>query len=314
MAEVITAIEAERLRITDSAVSIGVFDGVHTGHQSVIGHLLAERERSGAASSVLITFDRHPLSVTHPERSPRLLTTLDEKISILSATSVDFILVERFDAELARIDYRDFVRENLIRRLGMRSLVIGYDFHLGKGREGNQRNLAQLGSESGFEFSVVPPVVVSGRAVSSTRIRTYIESKKLRRATRLLTRPHFFDAEVVRGMGVGRSIGYPTANLAIADREKLIPPPGVYAVRAETAAGLYGGMMNIGSAPTVRPDGGQSVEVHLFGFRGEIYGEGIRVHCLQWMREERMFGSGDELRRQLACDGEKALRILEKNH
>jgi riboflavin kinase/FMN adenylyltransferase len=314
MAEILTSAQIVDGRFADSAVSIGVFDGVHIGHQKVIESLREAKAESGAAESVLMTFDRHPLSVTHPEVQPRLLTTLKEKLSILSDFDVDVILVEEFSNAIASMDYRDFIQDRLVRRLGMKHLVIGYDFHLGRGREGNQQNIAAEGKRSGYGFSVVPPVVVRGRAVSSTRIRKNIEARKLPAAARLLTRPYFFDADVVHGQGVGRELKFPTANATVSHPEKLLPPKGVYVVNVETPSGISGGMMNVGSAPTIRHDGVERIEVHLFDFDGNLYGERIRIACLDYLREEKEFGGREELRAQLQRDRDCVRSILEKKY
>ncbi|MBU8921613.1 MAG: bifunctional riboflavin kinase/FAD synthetase [Bacteroidales bacterium] len=314
MAEILTSAQIEDGRIGDSVVSIGVFDGVHIGHQKVIESLQKAKVESGANVSVLMTFDRHPLSVTHPERQPRLLTTLKEKLSILSELDVDIILVEEFTSALAAIDYRDFIETRLLRRLGMKHLVIGYDFHLGRGREGNQQNIAAEGKKTGYGFSVVSPVVVRGRAVSSTRIRKNIEARKLHVAARLLTRPYFFDADVVHGEGIGRELKFPTANATVSHSEKLLPPTGVYAVNVETPSGISGGMMNVGAAPTIRHDGVERIEVHLFDFDGNLYGERIRICCLDYLREEKEFDGRDELRAQLKRDRDCVRSILEKKY
>ena len=196
--------------------------------------------------------------------------------------------------------------------LGMRQLIVGYDFHLGRGRRGGSKALIEEGERSGFGVTVVPPVVVEGTAVSSTRIRKDVMERKMGRAARFLTRPYFFDADVESGGGVGRELGYPTANACIAHSEKLIPPGGAYAVTVDTGGASYGGMMNIGLAPTVRCDGRESIEVHLFDFDGDLYGSRLRIHVVEYIRDERRFRGREELMDQLLRDGVKVRRILEK--
>ncbi|MDD3642323.1 MAG: riboflavin biosynthesis protein RibF [Candidatus Krumholzibacteria bacterium] len=294
-----------------AVVTIGVFDGVHAGHQAVIGAAVAEARQAGLPV-VLVTFDRHPLSVTHPERSPDLLTTLDEKISLLRGLGLDAIFIEPFDRRTALTGYHDYIESRLIGSLRMRRLVVGYDFHLGRGREGGSEALALEGRRKGFGVTIVPPVVIEGTAVSSTRIRRDVLERRLGRAARFLTRPYFFDADVTSGEGFGRELGFPTANACVAHGEKLVPPGGVYAVLIESPAGLHGGMMNVGSAPTVRCDGRMTIEVHLFDFEGDLYGSRLRVHCVEHIRDERRFDGPAELRAQLMRDRETASRILEK--
>jgi riboflavin kinase/FMN adenylyltransferase len=294
-----------------AVVTIGVFDGVHAGHQAVIGTAIAEA-RSAGLPAILVTFDRHPLSVTNPERAPALLTTLDEKVSLLRPLDLDAIVIEPFDLRTAKTGFRDYIEQRLLGPLGMRRLVVGYDFHLGRGREGGSEALTLEGRRRGFDVTIVPPVVIEGTAVSSTRIRRDVLEHRLARAARFLTRPYFFDADVRSGEGFGRELGFPTANACLSHGEKLVPPGGVYAVLIESPAGLHGGMMNIGSAPTVRCDGRMTIEVHLFDFEGDLYGTRIRVHCVEHIRDERRFDGPEGLRAQLMRDRETASRILEK--
>lgn len=302
----------ERFAPDDTAVTIGVFDGVHIGHRDVIGRLLEVKRKEMRGASILLTFDRHPLSVVHPESMPPLLTTLDEKLSLLESAGVDFVCIMKFSPETASIDYRSFVRDTLIERLGMRHLVVGYDFHLGSGRTGSQELLMEEGRTSGFGVTIVPPVVLAGRVVSSTKIRSALLDRRLRVASRLLGRAYFFDAKVERGRGIGSRIGFPTANLVVDDPDKLVPPPAVYAVRAELGGDCYGGMMNIGTAPTLHGDGKRRIEVNLFRFDGELYGKRVRIHCIRALRREKAFAGTDELKAQLMQDRENTMRILEK--
>jgi riboflavin kinase/FMN adenylyltransferase len=304
--------EAAGTGSVESAVTIGVFDGVHTGHQKVISEALEKAREAGLKRTVLVTFDRHPMSVTRPEAAPGLLTTLDEKLSLLQGLDLDLIFVEKFDDATASIPYTDYIRERLVGSLGMRQLIVGYDFHLGRGREGGSEALIETGGRSGFGVTVVPPVVVGGTAVSSTRIRKDVMERKMARAARFLTRPYFFDADVESGGGVGRELGYPTANACVTHSEKLIPPGGAYAVTVDTGEKVHGGMMNIGLAPTVRCDGRESIEVHLFDFDGDLYGSRLRINVVEYIRDERRFRGRDELMEQLLQDSVRVRRILEK--
>jgi riboflavin kinase/FMN adenylyltransferase len=312
MTEIITESAIAEHPLGETVVTIGVFDGVHLGHQKVIRSLVARKRETGAKRSILITFDRHPLCVTHPEMVPPLLTTLDEKLSILKILDIDAIYVERFTEEIAGMDYLDFIHDRLVKGLGMKHLVIGYDFHLGRGRRGSQEQLVKAGSESGFGVTVVSPVVVGGSVISSTKIRRAVAEHRLASAARCLTRYYFFDAEVVRGEGIGRGLEFPTANLAVSSQNKLLPADGVYAVLVAIDDGVYGGMMNIGGAPTLHAGSDRRIEVHVFDFSGGLYGRRLRVHCLKFLRREKKFGSSDELRAQLVRDRGKALGILEK--
>ncbi len=312
MTQLIRSEDAAGLESADSTVTIGVFDGVHTGHQKVISEALAKAREGGPKRTVLVTFDRHPMSVTRPEAAPGLLTTLEEKLSLLKGLYLDVIFVEKFDIATASIPYTEYIKERLVGSLGMKQLIVGYDFHLGKSREGGSEALIKEGESSGFGVTVVPPVVVGGTAVSSTRIRKDVMERKMGRAARFLTRPYFFDADVERGGGVGRELGYPTANACIAHSEKLIPPGGAYAVTVDTGDTVHEGMMNIGLAPTVRCDGRESIEVHLFDFEGDLYGSRLRINVVEYIRDERRFRGRDELMGQLLKDSVKVRGILEK--
>jgi riboflavin kinase/FMN adenylyltransferase len=312
MTEVIRSEDAAGMTGAASTVTIGVFDGVHAGHQKVISAAMAKSKEAGLGRTVLVTFDRHPMSVTRPESAPGLLTTLDEKLSLLQGLGLDLIFVEKFDASTASIPYARYIKERLTGSLGMRQLVVGYDFHLGRGRKGGSGALLDEGRRAGFGVTVVPPVVVGGTAVSSTRIRKDVMDRKMSRAARFLTRPYFFDADVESGGGVGRELGYPTANACIAHKEKLIPPGGAYAVRVDAGGKAMGGMMNIGLAPTVRCDGRESIEVHLFDFDGDLYGSRLRIHVIEYIRDERRFHGREELMAQLLRDSVKVRGILEK--
>ncbi len=294
-----------------SAVTIGVFDGVHAGHQKVLASLLRAKEEGGAANSVLITFDRHPLSVTHPEMAPPLLTTLNEKISLIENMGVDYVLVENFSREYSETDYRRFIKDNLVERLSMTHLVIGYDLRLGRGRKGSPEMIKRESRLGSFDLTVVSPQKIGDDIVSSSRIRNYVLKRELEKAARSLTRDYFFDACVVRGNMLGKKIDFPTANLEVDSKEKLVPPRGVYAVIAEIGGKSHRGMMNVGSSPTVSGIGGKErVEVHLLDFSENIYGKKIRVRCRSFVREEKPFNGIEELKGQLKRDREKVKTIL----
>jgi len=294
-----------------SAITIGVFDGVHAGHQKVLASLLRVKEENGLAGSVLITFDKHPLSVTHPEMAPPLLTTLDEKLSLIGKMGVDNVLVENFSREYSETDYRRFIRRGLVERLSMAHLVIGYDLRLGKGRRGSPEMIKRESRLGPFGLTVVPPRKIGEDIVSSSRIRSYILEREMEKASRSLTRDYFFDARVVRGNRIGKEIDFPTANLEVDSKDKLVPPRGVYAVIAEIGEKSYLGMMNVGSSPTVLGTGKRErIEVHLLDFSRNIYGEKIRVRCRSFIREERPFRGIEELKGQLKRDREKVRNIL----
>jgi len=296
-----------------SAVTIGVFDGVHVGHQRVINTLAKIKEKEGLDRSILFTFDRHPLSVVNPEMAPSLLTTMDEKVSLLELLDIDYLVIERVSQKLLKTDYISFIEKRLIKRWGMVHLVVGYDFRFGKDREGSLELIKREGKRDSFKVTVVPPETIEDDIVSSTKIRDDILHGRAERVIKYLSRNYFFDAHVVKGKNLGHKLDFPTANLVINDPDKLVPPRGVYAVAVEINQFRYAGMMNIGISPTVKSDKKESIEVNLFDFSGNIYGKKLRVHCIKFIRKERLFRSLGDLREQLIRDRELTSFVLEEN-
>jgi riboflavin kinase/FMN adenylyltransferase len=291
-----------------SVVTVGSFDGVHLGHRAVLDEI-ARRARDAGRKSVLVTFEPHPLEVVNPQAAPPLLTVGVERREILAETELDYVLFLRFDRRLADLAPEAFVREVLLSGCGMRELVIGYDHGFGRGRRGDVETLRRLGAEDGFAVDVVGPVDSGGQAVSSTRIRRAVAGGDLAGAARLLGRPYQVSGVVGRGEQRGRTIGVPTINLAELPPQKLLPPDGVYAVRVETRAGRFGGMMNQGPKPTFQ-DGRRSLEAHLFEFEGDLYGEWVRVEWVERLRDIRRFASLGELQEQLQRDRAQARAAL----
>jgi riboflavin kinase / FMN adenylyltransferase len=292
-----------------SVVTVGTFDGVHPGHRSVIADVVA-RARATDRLSVAVTFEPHPLAVVNPTAAPPRLTTAAERIEALATTGVDRVMVLRFDAAMAALSPEAFVVEVLQRRCGMRELVIGHDHGFGKGRQGDVATLQRLGEVHGFTVDVVEPVVPAGDdlPVSSSRIRRAIAGGDLDAAARLLGRPYTVLAPVTTGDRRGRTIGYPTLNLALAP-EKLLPPDGVWVVMVETPAGRFGGMMNQGHRPTF-DDGRRLLEVHLVDWTGDLYDQWVRVQWLAPLRAIRRFDGVDALRQQLDEDAVRARAVV----
>jgi riboflavin kinase/FMN adenylyltransferase len=295
-----------------SVVTVGTFDGVHIGHHAVLAEI-RERAAASGRQSILVTFEPHPLEVVNPAAAPALLTTPSERMAILATSGIDRVLCVRFDAEMAARSPAAFVDDVLVARCDLRELVIGHDHGFGRGREGDVTTLQALGAERGFPVDVVAPVTfASGGAVSSTAIRRAIAGGDLRGAARMLGRPYSVDGVVERGEARGRTIGFPTLNLGIGPR-KLLPPDGVYAVRVETPAGRFGGMMNQGHRPTFG-DGRRLLEVHLFGFEGELYDRRVSVQWVAPLRAIRRFESAAALQRQLEDDQHRARTMLAEAH
>jgi riboflavin kinase/FMN adenylyltransferase len=284
---------------TPTVVTVGSFDGVHRGHLAVLAEI-ARRAGSAGRTSVLVTFEPHPLEVVNPEAAPRLLTTADEKRDVLAETPVDRVVVLPFTRELSQLSAPEFVTQVLRARYGMAELVLGYDHGFGRGRSGDVETVRRLGAEQGFGVDVVEAVREDGQPISSTLIRAAVAHGELDRAERWLGRPYALSGVVERGAGRGRTIGIPTLNLVPAPR-KLLPPDGVYAVRVAVGDGRYGGMMNQGARPTFGVTA-RGLEIHLFDFAGDVYGERVRVEWVRRLRDVRTFPSREALVAQLEHD------------
>lgn len=291
-----------------SVVTVGTFDGVHLGHRAVLDEI-AGRARIAGRMSVLVTFEPHPLAVVNPAAAPPRLTTAGERIEALATCEIDRVVVLRFDRAMAALEPEAFVEQVLLERCGMRELVIGHDHGFGRGRRGDVAMLRDMGSARGFTVDVVREVAgPSGQPVSSTAIRRAVAGGDLVTAATLLGRRHALAAPVMAGEQRGRTLGFPTLNLAIPP-DKLLPPDGVWAVQVETPAGRFGGMMNQGHRPTF-DDGRRLLEVHLFGFEGDLYDRQVRVAWVAPLRPIRRFEGVQQLRQQLEHDGARARAIL----
>ena len=295
-----------------SVVTVGTFDGVHIGHRAVLREI-AHRATVAGRASVLVTFEPHPLDVVNPAAAPPRLTTADERLELLAVSDVDRVVVLHFDRAMAAMQPAQFVDELLIARCDMRELVIGYDHGFGKGRSGDVATLRSLGAARGFSVDVVDPVgAPGGGTVSSTAIRRAIAGGDLEAASRQLGRPYSVSGTVMHGDRRGRTIGYPTLNIAAPPR-KLLPPDGVYAVVVDTPAGRHAGMMNQGHRPTF-DDGRRLLEVHLFGFEGDLYDRSVRIEWVTHLRDIRRFDGVAALRQQLDADAARARAAVAVAH
>ncbi len=292
----------ENLYIVNPVVTIGSFDGVHKGHVQVIQGL----KKVAAAlkgESVIITFDPHPREVLYPlEKRPGILTTLAEKAGILAAYGVQHLIVIRFNSELASLPYDDFVKQVLVDKIGIRGLVVGYDHRFGKNREGCFEVLKELSETSHFYVEREEVLTANEVNISSTKIRTALELGDMALVNDFLGYTYSISGEVVHGDKIGRTIGFPTANLKVDDERKLLPAAGVYAVKVSWQGKEYRGMLNVGTRPTVSNSGIVRLETHIFGFNGDVYGEKITVSIVQRVRGERKFDTLQELAAQLSRD------------
>lgn len=291
-----------------TVLTVGTFDGVHRGHWAVLEEI-RERARELNRRAVLLTFHPHPLRIVRPDEAPPLLTTPEEKKEILAESGLDYAVFLRFTPVLARYPPERFVEEILVGRLGVRELVIGYDHGFGRGRSGDPETLRELGGRLGFDVDVVGPVEAGGEPISSSRIRKAVAAGRMGEAAEGLGRPYSMGAVVVRGEGRGRDLGFPTANLQVASPEKLLPPPGIYAVKGVLRGGRLPGALHLGPRPTFQGSP-PAVELHLLDFAGDLYGEEIRVDFVRHLREIRSFESPAALVEEMRRDVERARKAL----
>lgn len=297
-----------------AVVTIGTFDGVHLGHRQIIRQMKQESLSVGG-ETVIITFHPHPRKVVKgKEDGIRLLTTMKERIDLLEGLGIDHLVVIPFTEDFAEMDAQTYIRDFLVARFHPHTIIIGYDHRFGKKRAGDYHLLEELAPVYGYLVKEIDAQLLNEVSISSTRIREALMRGNASVARELLGYPYFFDGKVVEGDKKGRTIGYPTANLEMADAEKLSPGVGVYAVRALVTDGEYagrefGGMMNIGFRPTVA---GQTLrtEVHLFDFNGDVYGCTLRISLIHYIRGEERFDGLTALQGQLAIDKQEALRWL----
>lgn len=293
--------------IAGSCVTIGNFDGVHKGHQKLI-RLTSSRARELDLVSVVVTFDPHPLRVLRPDQGPPFITLTQQKLELISQYGPQVCMLLHFTKEMAALAPEEFVKTYLLDGLNMKEMIIGYDYHLGKGRAGNFETLTAMGHKYGFSVDRLDPVTIDDGVVSSTRIRDLVQAGKVWQVRPLLGRFYQVSGEVVHGMNRGgRLLGFPTANIKLVD--ELFPKPGVYAIWVEVDGKVHRGVANIGKNPTFGNDA-LSVEAHIMDFKGDIYGRDIRVHFVQRIRDEKKFSGIDELKARITTDIELGRQIL----
>lgn len=297
--------------VVGTVVTVGTFDGVHLGHRAVLDEI-GRRARGRGLKSVLITFDRHPLTVVRPESAPLLLTTPDEKKAILAQTDLDYVAFLPFTRGLSLYEPEEFVRQVLIERFRVSELVIGYDHGFGRARAGDIEVLRTLGGILGFDVDVVDAVQDGHQAVSSSNIRRLLMDGDVATAALGLGRPYSFRGPVVHGMGRGRELGFPTANIRTPGGDKLLPASGIYAVRASRRTEILNGLLHLGPRPTFAGSP-PSIELYLLDFDEDIYGELVRIEFLTRLRDVLPFRSAEELIRQMQADREEAFEYFSRS-
>ena len=281
-----------------SVVALGTFDGVHLGHRAILGTAVT-RARAAGLQALACTFEQHPAEILQPARAPRSITTVDERLALIGETGVDGVVVLSFTPELAAVEPEAFVKDVLLGRLRAQEIVVGFNHRFGRGARGDARLLQELASRLGFQAHVVPPLTVAGVPVSSSEVRTALQRGDVVAAARFLGRAYWMGGTITSGAGRGRTLGFPTANLA-PDRELLIPK-GVYGCLAHVDGVAHQAVVNIGVRPTFA-ETTLAIEAHLLDFTGDLYGRRMRLDFLLHLREEMRFPSVDELRAQIARD------------
>ncbi len=295
-------------KVKNAVVTVGTFDGVHKGHQKLIGEVCRKAKAMGG-ESVVITFDPLPRRILHPQEDIKMINTLDEKIAVFSRLCVDHLLIIRFTCEFAKTSSEDFLKKYIIEPFGMKAFVIGYDHHFGNDRKGNLEFMTRMSKKYGFEVDRIAEEKIDHMALSSSKIREAILKGDMSTANAFLGYRYSMSGIVVKGNQLGRKLGFPTANIE-PDPGKLIPAYGVYAVLVKWKDKLYGGMSNIGIRPTLK-EHQLTVEVNIFDFNHNIYGEKITIYFVQHTREEKKFKDLELLRRRLIIDKIKVSKILE---
>ena len=290
-----------------SIVTIGNFDGVHRGHAEIFAHLKQTSITRGLPS-VVVTFEPHPLKILAPESAPSMITTFEQKVALIDDSGIDNLVVVPFTKEFSRLSASDFVLTILCAPLGMKHIIIGHDYAFGRGREGNFSTLERLGMLNGFTLEDLPPIGEEGVVFSSSLVRSAISSGDMAAAARTLGRYYQISGTVVHGREIGKSLGFPTANIQTAN--ELLPADGVYAVKVEVDGQYVNGACNIGCNPTFSGQK-RTVEVFLLDFSSQIYEHPIEVHFVRRVRAVRTFSDGNALKAQIDLDVTDVRRILE---
>jgi riboflavin kinase/FMN adenylyltransferase len=295
--------------VKNAVVTIGTFDGVHIGHQKIISTLKEEAKAIGG-ETVILTFFPHPRMILHPEdQQLKLITTIAEKSELLEELGIDHLIITPFTRDFSNLSPEDYVKEILVKKIGTKKIIIGYDHRFGKNREGGIAQLEALAKVYDFEVAVIPEQDVKEVAVSSTKIRQALLDGDIATANAFLGHPFSLNGKVIRGDQIGRTMGYPTANLFIEENFKLIPADGIYAVKVKVGTGSYQGMAYIGHRPTINGMS-RNIEVNIFDFDADIYGQYIRMDFLHFIRGDQKFNSLEELSLQLGLDKVAALKLL----
>jgi len=293
-----------------TATTLGSYDGVHLGHRQIIDHLNTVKKEKGCSRSLLVTFHPHPQEVLRKNNTTiQLLTTIDERLELLEQSGIDETLVIEFNEEFSKTPYETFFRETLIERIGTSAMVVGFNHAFGKNREGDIEHLRLLAATEHIFVDEVPPLFIDGLSVSSTKIRHALLEGNMLKATHLLGRPYQLQGKVDSGDGLGKTFGYPTANLQVPEN-KLIPKDGVYAAVTEIDGSPKAVALSIGTRPTIMDNGARVIEAFLLDFSGDLYKQNLRIDIVEFIREQQKFSSHAELVTAITNDVERVKALL----
>lgn len=297
-------------QVKNAVVTTGTFDGVHEGHKVIIDQLKNIAKKING-ETVLLTFFPHPRMVLYPDDNDlRLIDTIEERKKLLETAGIDHLIIHPFTKEFSRLTSLDFVRNILVNQLGVHTLVIGYDHHFGRNREGSFEHLKEFGPIYGFEVEEISAQEVQQVNVSSTKIRNSLVEGKIMTANQFLGHPYSLSGIVVYGDKLGREMGFPTANIEVKEWYKLIPANGVYAVKVFLEDTIYQGMLNIGTRPTINGKD-KTIEVNIFDFNSDIYTKEVKIEFYDRIRDEQKFENLNNLKKQLILDKEKSIHVFD---
>ena len=294
-----------------SVITVGTFDGIHIGHKEIINELCLISKKK-KLKSIILSFSPHPKIVLKNSSDIMLINSMDEKVDILNKYNLDYFLIKEFTIEFSRLTALEFVRDILVNKLNVKHIIVGYDHHFGRNRDASIIQLKEFGELYNFEITEIKPKKVNNNSVSSTKIRNLLLDGNLELANKYLDSYFSLTGLVIKGMGRGKNLGFPTANIKINDKYKLIPRNGVYIVKSLIDSIIYFGMMNIGENPTF-DDKNKSIEIHFFELDYNIYDKKIKINILNRIRNEKKFKSPEFLMEQLKIDRDYSLKYIDEN-
>ena len=294
-----------------SVITVGTFDGIHIGHKEIINELCLISKKK-KLKSIILSFSPHPKIVLKNSSDIMLINSMDEKVDILNKYNLDYFLIKEFTIEFSRLTALEFVRDILVNKLNVKHIIVGYDHHFGRNRDASIIQLKEFGELYNFEITEIKPKKVNNNSVSSTKIRNLLLDGNLELANKYLDSYFSLTGLVIKGMGRGKNLGFPTANIKINDEYKLIPRNGVYIVKSLIDSIIYFGMMNIGENPTF-DDKNKSIEIHFFELDYNIYDKKIKINILNRIRDEKKFKSPEFLMEQLKIDRDYSLKYIDEN-